>query len=168
MNQSSPVPSRKSIGTDASVGRIYFHWYREPHEPKLGTIFEGILDSAGISNPLIRAEARQEVKARIQALSAGLLEYPEHVRDLTSNPHAALFELRWSFPHLAPGGFLLRLYECEPAILGATVVGLHLHRKEFLNLSDDDISDKQQAHIEYAVGRYHQGKATSWGLRGNT
>jgi hypothetical protein len=165
MNESSSVPIRKSIGTEPAAGRIRFIWYREFHEPTFGQIFEGILDSAGITNSIVRAEARQAVLARIRDLESGLLEYPKHVRDLSSNPHASLFELRWSFPYLAKEGFLLRLYECEPSILGATVIGLHLHRKETEHLEESEIRIRQQGHIDQAVNRFHQGKPTHWGLK---
>ena len=165
MSEIITLPVRKSVGTDPASGRIRFVWYREADEPKLGQIFEGILDAAGISNSIIRAEARQAVQARIRDLEAGLLEYPEHVRDLSSNPHAELFELRWSFPYLAQEGFLLRLYECEPSILGATVIGLHMHRKDTKPFTDSEIRARQQAHIEFAVMRFHKGKPTHWGIK---
>jgi hypothetical protein len=165
MNDSNSPPVRKSIGTEPNSGRISFVWYREPDEPKFAQIFEEILDSAGISNSITRAEARQAVRARIRDLQSGLLEYPEHVRDLTSNPSAGLFELRWSFPYLTQEGLLLRLYECEPSILGATVIGLHMHRKEIKPLGDSKIRTQQQAHIEYAVMRFHRGKSSNWGIK---
>lgn len=102
-------------------------------------------------SPFARVHEEGEIEALMEAAAAGQLwdsgDATTHIKPIRENPE--VFELRRSALSKK-----LRFYHGEPAELPRGLVALHRHIKT------NDAA--QQAEIEYAAGRYQDGRTTLW------
>ncbi|MEG8034238.1 hypothetical protein QP157_02560 [Sphingomonas sp. LR61] len=109
---------------------------------------------------------------RLEDACAGTLVPVEHVKDIDRGAHEYLFEIRWKIKVLEqlPDGkranrsVEVRLYHAEPSTMTDVFVGLHLHEKQIVKGNTRATRDLQDAQIDIAIARFHEGRPVHWGL----
>jgi hypothetical protein len=152
-----------SLASNPQEAPIYYHWYLQDHnQPGPISRFRSLLHPLGLDEYLM-AHIIGEFCSLLRRLQKGVLKAEDEIKPVRISKNEPMYELRALYELPGDDQFILRVYNAEPAGLGSTVIGLHLHRK-IIYSNDGETNSMQDAEIDKAVRLYHRGKPENWGL----
>lgn len=173
MNSSAQI-SRCSAGKSVRI-----RWYGYPSAPlgkDLEVATEKFLDV--ISNPArelneyITSMAAAEFRHRIRSAEAGRLTPQRDIKPIIGSSDPLLFEIRWqsitvrernNSGALEDKRLLVRMYHSEPKESPGYFIAHHIHEKVISGEASTWLLQNEE--IATAVGFYHAGFSTRWGIK---
>lgn len=149
---------RRSRCVEPSNAPQHLHWAEIDGDPF--AVQREMVDALKASVTAdVALHALSDVRASLETIERCCLLEPSQVEAVSRD--SSLFEIKLSFE---PWNVLVRIYETEDPGLPRNIVALRSHRK-MVDVSDEEIRERQNDEIDVARARHMHGRPTLWGLR---
>jgi hypothetical protein len=166
--------SRCSSGKQAR-----FRWFGYPQSPMgkdLETAAEKFLEvissPARLMNEYVSSMAVAEFKHLIRIAQSGRLTPQRDIKPIVGSKDPLLFEIRWqsitvqerkNSGDVEDKRLLVRMYHSEPEIVPGYFIAHHIHEKVISGDAATWLAQNEE--IATAIGFYHAGINTHWGIQ---